>query len=89
MIDMHGCRKQRKIFHMNMLREFCQPSDTTAVGYWYWCEEACHEVETNDQGEIPVWQEESAQSEAGPTFSEQLNAQQGDKLAERFRSSLQ
>ena len=34
MIDMHDRRKQRKIFHVNMLREFCPPSDIIAVGYW-------------------------------------------------------
>ena len=56
MIDMHDRRKQREIFHMNMLWEFCPPSDTTVVGYW--CEqEACLEEheESDNQGEIPIW----------------------------------
>ena len=33
-INMHDCRKRRQVVHVNMLREFYQPSDQTAVGYW-------------------------------------------------------
>ena len=49
-IDMHNRRKRRQIVHVNMLREFYQPSDQTAVGYW--CEEADSD---GQEEEVPVW----------------------------------
>ena len=83
MIDMHDRRKRRKIFHVNMLREFCPPSDTIAVGYW--CEEeTCPEdSRVDDEEEVPVWREEPLQSElkVGPTLGEQLTTQQREELA--------
>ena len=74
-IDMHDRRKRKRIVHVNMLREFYQPSDQTAVGYW--CEEADSD---GQEEEIPVWRDDSTLPKE-PVFGEQLNQLQKEELA--------
>ena len=80
-IDMHDHRKRKRIFHVNMLREFSPPSDSMAVGYW--CAEEAYLGEPGaDDGEVPVWREElGSELEACPVMGEQLTAEQKEELA--------
>ncbi|KAL5486579.1 hypothetical protein EMCRGX_G019081, partial [Ephydatia muelleri] len=80
-IDMHDHRKRKRIFHVNMLREFSPPSDSMAVGYW--CAEEAYLGEPKaDDGEVPVWREElGSELEACPVMGEQLTTEQKEELA--------
>eukprot|EP00731_Ephydatia_muelleri_P001017 Em0001g1017a len=80
-IDMHDHRKRKRIFHVNMLREFSPPSDSMAVGYWC-AEEAYLREPRADDGEVPVWREElGSELEACPVMGEQLTTEQKELLA--------
>ena len=75
-VDMHDRRKRKRIFHVNMLREFHMPK-VLDVGYW------AEEVSSEDpNGDIPVWNE-SPQGQ--PTMGEELNVIQHEQLRDLFK----
>ena len=69
-VDMHD---RRKLFHVNMLREFYPDSNQQVVG---WAEN----METDLQEEIPVWKEGEAVTLDSCHMGEQLTAEQRAEL---------
>ena len=71
LVDMHDRRKRRRIFHVNMLKEFHvrQAAETS-----YWTEE---NPTAEADSEIPVWNEKS---QGEPSIGEQLDEQQKEQL---------
>ena len=80
-IDMHDHRKRKRIFHVNMLREFSPTSDSMAVGYW--CAEEAYLGEPRaDDKEVPVWRgKPGSELEVCPVMGEQLTTEQKEELA--------
>ena len=83
LVDMHDRRKRRRIFHINMLREWVVPAST---GYWM------EEVEEIDEEDVPVWKEGSNESFEQAVFGEQLSDVQRrelEALLEEFSEVMQ
>ena len=83
LVDRHDRRKRRRIFHINMLREWVVPAST---GYWM------EEVEEIDEEEVPVWKEGSNESFEQAVFGEQLSDVQRrelEALLEEFSEVMQ
>ena len=75
-VDMHDRRKRRRIFHINMLREFHSGSGPSAV---LWTEGG--EEETDSLEDIPVWRDnEEGSLEAEVKTGDQLSGQQRQEL---------
>ena len=75
-VDMHDRKKRKRVFHINMLREFHRPK-VLDVGCW------AEEVSSEDSdGDIPAWNE-SPQGQ--PTIGEELNTTQCEQLRELFK----
>ena len=76
LVDMHDGSKRKRIFHVNMSREFHMPK-VFDVGHW------AEEVSSEDpNADIPVWNE-SPQGQ--PTMGEELNVTQCEQLRDLFK----
>ena len=87
LIDMHDRRQRKRLFHINMLREYL-PSTAVSTSYW---SESRTDVDEDD--EIPVWKEESAGVvHYGPQLTEQQRTDLDSLMRElgtaRFISTL-
>ena len=71
-IDMPGKKKRKKIFHVNMLKKWYPPADTS-----YYCEEITEEGDAEDK-DIPVWKE--VEQQTTPTIGRHLSKEQNDQL---------
>ena len=81
-VDMYDKRKQRRIFHVNMLRKWHTP---TALSLW------ADEAMETEADEIPLWKEAQEMQE-GPSLSDHLTSHQRDELQsllKEFRHVLQ
>ena len=70
LVDMHDHRKRRRVFHINMLREWSVP---VATGYWM------EEVEESDEDDVLVWKEGAYESveQAGAVVGCAANGAEG------------
>ena len=68
LIDMHDRRKRRRVFHVNMLREF-QVHRATDSNYF---------TDGGDDGEVPFWKDGAPDDQ--PIISEQLSSDQQQQL---------
>ena len=76
-VDMHDRRKRKRVFHINMLREFHSSSSHSPSGTACWTEE--QDRDADEQDDIPVWngeEEDATEVQMG----EQLNEVQRQKL---------
>ena len=71
--DMPGKRKRKKIFHVNMLKKWYPPVDTS-----YFCEEIFSEEGDAEDKDIPVWKE--VESQTTPTIGKHLSKDQRGQL---------
>ena len=82
LIDMHDRWKTKRLFHINMLREYL-PSAAVSTSYW---SESGTDVDEDD--EIPVWKEESVGVvQYGPQLTEQQRTDL-DSLIREFAQVL-
>ena len=49
LIDIHDRRKRKRVFHINMLREFLSNSSAACTSYW------SESLDVDEDDEIPVW----------------------------------
>ena len=73
-IDMHDRRKRKRVFHINMLREFHSSPSSTA----YWTEE--QDRGADEQDDIPVWNGVEEDADAEVQMGEKLNEVQRQEL---------
>ena len=73
LIDMHDCRKRRRVFHVNMLRAF-QVHRTTESNYF-----TDGVVEESDE-DVLFWKDGDPDDQ--PTISDQLNSEQQQQLSQ-------
>ena len=82
LIDMHDRRKRKRLFHINMLREYLS---SPAVSTSYWSESG---TDVDEDDEIPVWKEVSAGVvHYGPQLTEQQRTDL-DSLMSEFAQVL-
>ena len=82
LIDMHDRRKRKRLFHINMLREYLS---SPAFSTCYWSESG---TDVDEDDEIPVWKEESAGVvHYGPQLTEQQRTDL-DSLMSEFAQVL-
>ena len=76
LIDMHDRRKRKRVFHINMLREFLSNSSAVCTSYWF------ENLDVDEDDEIPVWNGSRAGTgaEDSPQFGPHLTKAQRDEL---------
>ncbi|KAL5489194.1 hypothetical protein EMCRGX_G018260 [Ephydatia muelleri] len=76
LIDMHNRRKRKRVFHINMLREFLSNSSAVCTSYW------SENLDVDEDDEIPVWNGSRAGTgaEDSPQFGPHLTKAQRDEL---------
>eukprot|EP00731_Ephydatia_muelleri_P013583 Em0007g893a len=76
LIDMHDRRKRKRVFHINMLREFLSNSSAVCTSYW------SENLDVDEDDEIPVWNGSRAGTgaEDSPQFGPHLTKAQRDEL---------
>ena len=73
LIDMHDCRKRRRVFHVNMLRTF-QVHRTTESNYF------TDGVVEESNEDVLFWKDGDPDDQ--PTISDQLNSEQQQQLSQ-------
>ena len=76
LIDMHDRRKRKRVFHINMLREFLSNSSAACTSYW------SGNLDVDEDDEIPVWNGSRADNgaEDSPQFGPHLTKAQRDEM---------
>eukprot|EP00731_Ephydatia_muelleri_P012035 Em0006g929a len=76
LIDMHDRRKRKRVFHINMLREFLSNSSAACTSYW------SGNLDVDEDDEIPVWNGSRADNgaEDSPQFGLHLTKAQRDEV---------
>lgn len=77
-INMHDRRKCKRIFHINMLREFHSSSSPVSTSTACWAEDQARVADGQD--EIPVWSEVGEDANSEVKMGEQLNDVQRQEL---------